>query len=70
MLIFDEATGALDRRTERAIMESVAELGRDITVLIVAHRISALAGCDRIVRLEGGRIAESGSYKELVGATA
>jgi ATP-binding cassette subfamily B protein len=70
VLIFDEATGALDRRTERAIMESVAELGRDITVLIVAHRISALAGCDRIVRIEGGRIAESGSYKELVGETA
>ncbi|MGZ8997532.1 MAG: ABC transporter ATP-binding protein [Allosphingosinicella sp.] len=70
VLIFDEATGALDRRTERAIMESVAELGREITVLIVAHRISALAGCDRIVRLEGGRIAESGSYKELVGETA
>jgi len=70
VLIFDEATGALDRRTERAIMESVAELGRDITVLIVAHRISALAGCDRIVRLEAGRIEESGSYKELVGETA
>lgn len=70
VLIFDEATGALDRRTERAIMESVAGLGRDITVLIVAHRISALAGCDRIVRLEGGRIAESGSYEELVGETA
>ena len=70
VLIFDEATGALDRKTERAIMESVAALGRDITVLIVAHRISALAGCDRIVRLEAGRIAESGSYEELVGETA
>ncbi len=70
VLIFDEATGALDRRTERAIMESVARLGRDITVLIVAHRISALAGCDRIVRLEAGRIAESGSYTELVGESA
>jgi ABC-type multidrug transport system fused ATPase/permease subunit len=70
VLIFDEATGALDRKTERAIMDSVAALGRDITVLIVAHRISALAGCDRIVRLEAGRVAESGSYRELVGESA
>jgi ATP-binding cassette subfamily B protein len=70
VLIFDEATGALDRKTEHAIMESVAALGRGITILVVAHRISALAGCDRIVRLEGGRIVESGSYRELVGASA
>jgi ATP-binding cassette, subfamily B, bacterial PglK len=70
VLIFDEATGALDRQTERAIMEAVGALGRDITVLVVAHRISALAGCDRIVRLEAGRVAASGSYEELVGETA
>jgi ATP-binding cassette subfamily B protein len=70
LLIFDEATGALDRKTERAIMDGIAELGRGITILIVAHRISALAGCDRIVRLEAGRIVESGSYTELVGETA
>jgi len=70
VLIFDEATGALDRKTERAIMAAVGALGREITVLVVAHRISALAGCDRIVRLEGGRVAASGSYEELVGETA
>jgi ABC-type multidrug transport system fused ATPase/permease subunit len=70
ILIFDEATGALDRKTERAVMDAVSALGRDMTVLIVAHRISALAGCDRVIRLEGGRIVESGSYRELVGETA
>ncbi len=67
VLIFDEATGALDRRTERAVMEAVASLGREITVLVVAHRMTALAGCDRIVRIEDGRITRSGSYEELVG---
>jgi ATP-binding cassette subfamily B protein len=70
LLIFDEATGALDRKTEAAIMDAVQALGRDRTVLIVAHRISALAGCDRIVRIEAGRIVESGAYGELVGDSA
>ncbi|HEY5721408.1 MAG TPA: ABC transporter ATP-binding protein [Allosphingosinicella sp.] len=67
VLIFDEATGALDRKTEKAIMAEVAALGRDITMIVVAHRISALTLCDRIVRLEGGRIVDSGGHEELVG---
>ncbi|HEY0043303.1 MAG TPA: ABC transporter ATP-binding protein [Allosphingosinicella sp.] len=70
LLIFDEATAALDRKTEAAIMDSVKALGRDRTILIVAHRISALDGCDRIVRIEAGRIVESGAYGELVGDSA
>jgi ATP-binding cassette, subfamily B, bacterial PglK len=70
VLIFDEATGALDRKTEKAIMAEVAALGRDITMIVVAHRISALTLCDRIVRLEGGRIVDSGGHEELVGETA
>jgi ATP-binding cassette subfamily B protein len=70
VLIFDEATGALDRETELAIMAGVEALGRDMTVLIVAHRVSALAGCDRILRIEGGRIVESGSHAKLIGETA
>jgi ATP-binding cassette subfamily B protein len=70
VLIFDEATGALDRETELAIMAGVAALGRDMTVLVVAHRVSALAGCDRILRIERGRIVDSGSHARLIGETA
>jgi len=60
VLIFDEATGHLDADTERAVMEAVAAIDRDMTILIVAHRASALAGCDRILRLEDGRLAGAG----------
>jgi ATP-binding cassette subfamily B protein len=69
VLIFDEATGALDRKTEKAIMAEVAALGRDITMIVVAHRTSALAGCDRVIRLEAGRVVDSGDHEELVGET-
>jgi ATP-binding cassette subfamily B protein len=59
VLIFDEATGALDRRTEEAVLESISALGRGMTVIMVAHRESALADCDTIVQLQGGRVTAS-----------
>ena len=61
VLILDEATGHLDAETEKAVIDALAEIGRDITILIVAHRASALAGCDRIIRLEGGLLASPGA---------
>ena len=61
VLILDEATGHLDRETEDAVIGAVAAAGRDITIVIVAHRESALAGCDRILRLDGGRLCEDGA---------
>jgi ATP-binding cassette, subfamily B, bacterial PglK len=70
VLVFDEATSALDDETEAAVMASLWEGGRDLTIFMVAHRLSTLAGCDRLVRLEGGRVAAIGSYGELVGAAA
>jgi len=57
ILILDEATGHLDKETEDAVIGAVSRIGREITILIVAHRASALAGCDRIVHLDGGRLA-------------
>src|SRR5690606_8214770 len=56
VLVLDEATSALDDKTESAIMHSIEELGDEVTILMVAHRISTLAKCDRIVELDGGRI--------------
>jgi ABC-type multidrug transport system fused ATPase/permease subunit len=56
VLVLDEATSALDEQTEAGIMDSIYRLGDDITLLLIAHRVSTLSGCDRIVRLENGQI--------------
>ena len=58
VLILDEATSALDEDTERAVMRSVLSMRDELTIFIVAHRLSTLAHCDRILRLEKGRLAE------------
>ena len=63
--MLDEATSALDSETEAAIMESVASLERDLTIVLIAHRLTTLAGCDRIYRLEGGRIVAQGGYGDV-----
>ncbi len=60
VLILDEATSALDSETETALMESVDALKGDKTIIIVAHRLSTLSGCDRIYRLDAGRVAAEG----------
>jgi ATP-binding cassette, subfamily B, bacterial PglK len=56
ILILDEATGQLDVETERAVVEAAFAAGRDVTILVVAHRDTALAACDRVIRLEEGRL--------------
>jgi len=55
VLVFDEATSALDNETEAAVMQAIERLDRGLTILIIAHRLSTLEGCDMLVRLEGGR---------------
>ena len=66
LLVLDEATSALDDATEAAVMDAVNRLDVNLTVLIVAHRLSTLANCDVIYRLEHGRIADRGSYADLL----
>ncbi len=56
VLVFDEATSALDTRTEEGVMASIATLGKDITIVMIAHRLTTLKDCDRIIHLEQGRI--------------
>jgi ABC-type multidrug transport system fused ATPase/permease subunit len=56
VLVLDEATSALDNTTERAVMDAIDGLGRDLTILIVAHRLTTLGGCDQIVELAGGEL--------------
>jgi len=66
ILIFDEATSALDNETEQAIMNEIGELSSELTVLIIAHRLTTLEQCDQIIRLDQNKIIEIGSYRELI----
>ncbi|WP_244924396.1 ABC transporter ATP-binding protein [Chlorobium phaeovibrioides] len=68
VIIFDEATSALDNKTEEAVMQAIENLHEDLTVLIIAHRLTTLRNCDRVVELEHGRVGRMGSYREIVGA--
>jgi ATP-binding cassette subfamily C protein len=65
VLVLDEATSALDYETENAITESIRELAHHKTIIIIAHRIETLKGCDQIFVVNNGRIQDSGSYAEL-----
>jgi ATP-binding cassette, subfamily B, bacterial PglK len=58
VLVLDEATSALDNETEAAVMRSVHRLDRSLTVLMIAHRLSTLQGCDQVILLEGGRVVD------------
>jgi ATP-binding cassette subfamily B protein len=67
VLVLDEATSALDDQTEAEVMKTIDELGPDVTVLMIAHRLSTLRACDLIVELQGGRIARVGNYTTIIG---
>jgi ATP-binding cassette subfamily B protein len=66
VLIFDEATSALDTETELSVMESIDSLDRDLTIILVAHRITTLSRCDKIYELEQGRVKLECTYQELL----
>lgn len=60
VIVLDEATSALDTSTEDAVMEAVEELSRDLTMVMIAHRLSTVQRCDRVVRLDHGVVVASG----------
>ena len=66
VIIFDEATSALDNDTERAVMQAIDSIGKGITILIIAHRLSTLQNCDRVYELEQGKIKWAGTYAEII----
>jgi len=68
VLILDEATSALDSKSERHIQDGLAELMKDRTTLVIAHRLSTVENADRIIVLDAGRIVESGTHAELLAA--
>ncbi|MDD5585997.1 MAG: type I secretion system permease/ATPase [Alphaproteobacteria bacterium] len=65
ILIFDEATSALDYESERIIQENMRQIVKGRTVIIIAHRLSSVRKCDRIITIEKGRIVEDGKHEEL-----
>ena len=65
VLVLDEATSALDSETESSVMEAVSSLKGKNTIIVVAHRLSTVAYCDRLYRLDNAKLAEQGTPKEL-----
>jgi ATP-binding cassette, subfamily B, bacterial PglK len=66
IIVFDEATAALDSETENLVTEATTALSGRKTIIIIAHRLSTLANCDRIYQLDEGKIVRSGSYQEVI----
>jgi len=64
VLIFDEATSALDNETEQVVMDTIEDLGEEVMILIIAHRLTTLKGCDQIIKLEKNNITIK-TYKEI-----
>ena len=66
VIIFDDATAAVDAGTERDIREALSEVTRDRACIIIAHRLSSLMHADEILFIDAGRIVERGSHDELL----
>jgi ATP-binding cassette subfamily B protein RtxB len=66
VLIFDEATSALDDESQAVIQSNMADISKGRTVIMIAHRLSTVRQCDRIITLEAGQITESGTHQQLL----
>jgi ABC-type multidrug transport system fused ATPase/permease subunit len=66
LLILDEATSGLDNLTEKSVMEAIYNLGHEITIILIAHRLSTVKDCDIIFLLEKGELKAQGTFSELI----
>ncbi len=66
LLILDEATSALDNETEKKVMDAVNKINKNVTIILIAHRINTLKNCDIIYKLESGEIVDQGTYDEII----
>jgi ATP-binding cassette subfamily B protein len=69
VLLLDEATSALDNSTERSVMDAIEGLSRELTIIMIAHRLSTVQRCDTIIELENGRLIAQGSYEQLLASS-
>jgi ATP-binding cassette subfamily B protein len=65
LIVFDEATSALDNETEKEVMQSIYDLDKNLTLIIVAHRISTLKDCNKIITIENGIVSKIGTFTEI-----
>lgn len=65
VLILDEATSALDNQTEEAVMDAINNLSKEITIILIAHRISTLKNCDIIFKIEKGKLIDQGNFNKM-----
>jgi len=70
IIVLDEATSALDNNTEEEVIQAIAGLDHNITILMVAHRHTTLKNCTEIVELENGKIIRKGTYQQILGKLA
>lgn len=66
VIIFDEATSALDNETEESLMQTIESLQGNITILTIAHRLTTLRKCDRILELQKGGVLRSKRYEDVI----
>lgn len=66
VLVFDEATSALDSATEKAVIDAIAGLDKALTIIMIAHRLSTLEGCDVILEIDDGQLKGAGTYRDLL----
>jgi len=66
VLVLDEATSALDSQTEQAVMDEVNNIRKDITIIIIAHRLNTVKNCDIIFKLEKGQLTDQGTFEKLI----
>jgi len=66
LLILDEATSALDNETEKAVMNTINKLRKNITIILIAHRLNTVRKCDMIFKFKKGQIVKSGNYNQII----
>lgn len=66
VLVFDEATSALDNTTELAVMDAIESFNRELTILLIAHRLTTVRRCDTIIELGHGQVVAQGTYEQLL----
>ena len=66
VLVFDEATSALDNATEQSVMDAIKGLSSELTIILIAHRLTTVRRCDTIVQFEHGQVVAQGTYEQLL----